>query len=100
MQILVYDARSYDRQFLDAAGGGNYAFSYTAAALDAQTAALAQGIPAICCFVNDDGSEPILRQLAAGGARLLTLRCTCFNNVDLAAARRLGIQVTRVCAGS
>ena len=100
MQVLVYDAHSYDREFLDAAGGGEYALSYTAAALDAQTVALAQGIPAICCFVNDDGSEPILRQLAAGGTRLLTLRCTGFNNVDLAAAERLGITVTRVSAYS
>jgi D-lactate dehydrogenase len=100
MQVLVYDAHSYDREFLDAAGGGEYTFSYTAAALDAQTAALAQGIPAVCCFVNDDGSEPILRQLAAGGTQLLTLRCTGFNNVDLAAAERLGITVTRVSAYS
>ena len=100
MQVLVYDAHSYDREFLNAAGGGEYTFSYTAATLDAQTAALAQGIPAICCFVNDDGSEPILRQLAAGGTRLLTLRCTGFNNVDLAAAERLGITVTRVSAYS
>ena len=49
MQVLVYDAHSDDREFLDAAGG-EHTFSYTAAALDAQTAALAQGFPAICCF--------------------------------------------------
>src|SRR6476469_2468994 len=100
MQVLVYDAHSYDKEFLDAAAGGDYTFSYTAATLDAQTAALAQGFGAICCFVNDDGSEPILRQLAAGGTKLLTLRCTGFNNVDLAAAERLGITVTRVSAYS
>jgi len=100
MQVLVYDAHSYDREFLDAAGGSEHTFSYTATTLDAQTAALAQGIPAICCFVNDDASEPILRQLAAGGTRLLTLRCTGFNNVDLAAAERLGMTITRVSAYS
>jgi D-lactate dehydrogenase len=100
MQVLVYDAHSYDREFLDAASGGSHTLSYTTAQLDEQTAALAQGIPAICCFVNDDGSEPVLRQLAEGGTRLLTLRSTGFNNVDLAAAERLGITVTRVTSYS
>jgi D-lactate dehydrogenase len=83
MQILVYDAHSYDREFLEAASGGRYSLSYTTAQLDEQTTALAQGVPAICCFVNDDGSEPVLHQLAEGGTRLLTLRSTGFNNIDL-----------------
>src|SRR4029079_18136068 len=100
MQILVYDAHSYDREFLDAANNGKHTLTYTAAALDKQTSALAQGSPAICCFVNDDGSEAVLRQLAEGGTRLLALRCTGFNNVDLAAAERLGITVMRVSSYS
>jgi D-lactate dehydrogenase len=100
VQVLVYDAHSYDREFLDAANKGRHTLSYTAAALDAQTAALAQGVPAICCFVNDDGSEAVLWQLAAGGTRLVALRSTGFNNVDLAAAGRLGVTVMRVSAYS
>jgi D-lactate dehydrogenase len=100
MQILVYDAHSYDREFLDAANNGKHTLTYTAAALDKQTSALAQGSPAICCFVNDDGSEAVLRQIAEGGTRLLALRCTGFNNVDLAAAERLGITVMRVSSYS
>ena len=38
--------------------------------------------------------------LAAGGTRLVALRCAGFNNVDLAAAAALGIPVVRVPAYS
>ena len=100
MQVLVYDAHSYDHEFLDAANHDRHALTYISAALDEQTIALAQGIPAICCFVNDDGSAEILRQLAAGGTRLLVLRSTGFNNIDLAAAQQLGMTVMRVSAYS
>ena len=86
MQILVYDAHSYDHVFLDAANGGRYRLTYTSAALDVQTAALADGFPAICCFVNDHGTADVLQRLAAGGTRLIALRCTGFNNIDLVEA--------------
>jgi D-lactate dehydrogenase len=100
MRVLVYDAHSYDQTFLDAANAGRHELTYTTAPLDAQTAALARGYPAICCFVNDDASPEVLAQLAAGGTRLLALRCTGFNNVDLAAAERAGVAVMRVATYS
>ncbi len=96
MNILVYDTHSYDRKFLEAANHGQHSLSFTPAQLDLQTAALAQGFEAICCFVNDQASAPVLEKLAAAGVRLIALRCTGFNNVDLATAERLGITVMRV----
>lgn len=96
MNVLVYDAHSYDRQFLDAANRGRHQLEYTTSQLDLQTAALAQGHEAVCCFVNDDASAPVLERLAGLGVRCLVLRCTGFNNVDLEAAKRLGIMVMRV----
>ena len=50
-------------------------------------------------FVNDVSTRD-LEVLAAGGTRLVALRCAGFNNVDLAAAERLGIAVARVPAYS
>ena len=38
----------------------------------------------------------MLEALQAGGTKLVALRCTGFNNVDLAAAARLGVKVVRV----
>ena len=40
--------------------------------------------------------RPCLEALAAQGVKLVALRCTGFNNVDLAAAKALGLTVTRV----
>ena len=51
-------------------------------------------------FVNDDAGRAVLQKLAGIGVRLVTLRCTGFNKVDLAAARELGLAVTRVPAYS
>ena len=58
-------------------------------------------IPAVCLFVNDVCDAPTLELLAAGGTRLVALRCAGFNNVDL--ARRghgSGLPVVRVPAYS
>ena len=64
----------------------------------ADTAALARAFPASA------SSSTILDApagaLADGGTQLVALRCAGFNNVDLAAAARLGIAVVRVPAYS
>ncbi len=96
MNVLVYDTHSYDRTFLDAANQGRHDLTYTTAQLDRHTAALAQGFPAICCFVNDRASAEVIERLAAGGTRLIAQRSTGYNNIDLAAARRHGVTAMRV----
>jgi D-lactate dehydrogenase len=50
----------------------------------------------VCIFVNDKADAEVLDALARGGTRLVALRCTGFNNVDLQAAARLGLKVVRV----
>ncbi len=47
-------------------------------------------------FVNDDLGRPVLAELAAHGTRLVALRSAGFNNVDLSAARDLGLTVMHV----
>ena len=97
MKIAVFSAQPYDRQFLDAANAEDgHELHYFEVALGPETAALAAGFPAVCVFVNDVASASVLAALAAGGTGLVALRCTGFNNVDLAAASRLGIKVVRV----
>jgi len=105
--LAVFDTKPYDRVFLDAAnaaagGDGGPAFEprYLEAALTAATAPLAAGCAAVCGFVHDKFDAEALRVLAAGGVKLVALRCAGFNNVDLGAAGRLGITVVRVPAYS
>jgi D-lactate dehydrogenase len=54
----------------------------------------------VCGFVNDRIDRGCLEILADAGIRHVALRCAGFNNVDLDAARELGIAVTRVPAYS
>ena len=93
MKIAVFSAKRYDREFLDAANrGAGHQLHYFDAPLDADSVGLAAGHEAVCIFVNDRADANVLDALAAGGTRLVALRCTGFNNVDLEAAARLGLK--------
>lgn len=97
MKIAVFSAKRYDREFLDAANAGaGHQLRYFDAPLDLDSVALAAAHEAVCIFVNDTADAAVIEALAGGGTRLVALRCTGFNNVDLQAAARFGIKVVRV----
>lgn len=97
MRVAVFSTRSYDRQFLDAANAVHgHELIYHEAKLQADSAPIANGCEAICAFVNDDVNQAVLEILAANGVRLVALRSTGFNHVDLQTAANLGIKVVRV----
>ncbi|HUG61981.1 MAG TPA: 2-hydroxyacid dehydrogenase [Methylomirabilota bacterium] len=100
MRVAVFSTKGYDRDFLDAANAGAHTMTFLEPRLSPETAALAAGADAVCIFVNDAADAKTLGDLAALGVRLIVLRCSGFNNVDLAAARSLGITVARVPAYS
>ena len=100
MKVAVFSAKQYDRASLDGVNGGRHEIHYFEPHLDGATAPLARGHDAVCAFVNDRLDAAVLEALAADGVRLIALRCAGFNNVDLAAAQRLGIAVARVPAYS
>lgn len=101
MRIAVFSTKPYDRRSLQAANARhNHELVFVEPRLGPETARLADGFGAVCVFVNDVIDADTLGQLAAGGTRLVALRCAGFNHVDLAAARRLGIPVVRVPAYS
>lgn len=97
MKIAVFSAKRYDREFLDAANASaGYQLRYFDAPLDLDSVALATGYDAVCIFVNDTADAAVIKALAGGGTRLVALRCTGFNNVDMKAAALFGIKVVRV----
>jgi D-lactate dehydrogenase len=103
MQVAVFSTKPYDRRFLDAANaaaGARHRLLYLEPRLSPETAVLARGAGAVCAFVNDVADAAVLQLLSEGGVRLVALRSAGFNNLDLAAARRLGITVARVPAYS
>jgi D-lactate dehydrogenase len=95
MRVAVYSAKPYDVQYLTAANSG-HELIFLEPRLSVETAPLAADADAVCAFVNDDLGEAVLEELAAVGVRHIALRSAGYNHVDLHAADRLGITVTRV----
>jgi D-lactate dehydrogenase len=96
MKTLFYSTRPYDQESMLAVSNPQHDLQFTEARLDKQTVKLAQGYEAVCGFVNDLFDASLLQTLADGGTRLVLLRATGFNNVDLKAAAESGITVMRV----
>ncbi len=97
MKIAFFDTKTYDLNFFE-----KYSLEYRQeikffdVKLTAQTARLTDGFDAVCAFVNADLNKEVLGALAKNGVKLLLMRCAGYNNVDLAAAKEVGIRVLRV----
>jgi len=101
MRVAIFSSKPYDVTFLTAANRARgHDLLFLEPRLAQETAALASGLPAICAFVNDQLDAEVLTRLAAAGTRLVALRSAGYNNVDLPAASRLALTVTRVPAYS
>ena len=101
MKVAVFSTKSYDKEhFTQANSRFGFELEFFDVRLEAKTARLAHGFPVVCLFVNDDADREVLTELAANGTRVIALRCAGYNNVDLAAARELGMKVVRVPAYS
>jgi D-lactate dehydrogenase len=101
MRVAFYDTKSYDRDYFGKASEGTGLEAvFHDFRLCSANAASAEGADAVCVFVNDKVDRECLVLLAGRGVRMVALRCAGFNNVDLDAARELGIAVMRVPAYS
>lgn len=106
LKIAFFGTKDYDRTFFSELtkdkGEGTYnsEIKYFSSNLGPETAHLAKGYDAVCVFVNDNVSRPVIEELHDCGIRLILLRCAGFNNVDLNAAKEYGITVLRVPAYS
>ena len=100
MKIAVFSAKKYDQDSFKQWADPSLEFSFFDVPLDKHSAKLTQGYAAVCVFVNDDLSKVVLTELKAMGVAMIALRCAGFNNIDLTAAKELGLRVARVPAYS
>ncbi|HVE23541.1 MAG TPA: 2-hydroxyacid dehydrogenase [Acidocella sp.] len=97
MKVIVFDTHGYDRAALDKANAMHgHELCFLNMRLDPTTVHRAEGHDAVIGFVNDQFDDETLTKLAVGGVRLIALRCAGHNNVDMDAARRLGLSVVNV----
>lgn len=106
LKIAFYGTKDYDRIFFSELtrdkGEGTYnsELVYLTSNLGPETVGLSEGCDAVCIFVNDNASRPVIEALHKQDIHLILLRCAGFNNVDLKACKEYGITVLRVPAYS
>ena len=101
MRIATFSTQPHDRRFLaEAEGADAHELRFLETRLGPDTAELARDCDAVCAFVNDDLGAATVERLAELGVRLIALRSTGHEHVDLDAASERGITVVRVPAYS
>lgn len=86
-QIAFFDAKPYDIEFFNTANiPYRFEIKYLNSRLNLDTCSLAKGCEVICIFINDRVTAPLIEQLVKQGVRLIALRSTGYNHVDLKAA--------------
>lgn len=96
MKIAMFSSKPYEERYFRRLANNRHQFSYLQPRLTHETAMLANGFDAICCFVNDKVDIPVISTLQQSGVSLIALRCAGFNNIDISAAKNAGISVCRV----
>jgi len=97
MRIAFFSTKPYDQTFFTSANvSRGHTLSFLEPRLTPETVSLARGFEAVCAFVNDQLDAGVLEVLAAGGTRLIALRSSGYNHVDLPVAARLGLTVVHV----
>lgn len=96
-KIAFFSSKKYDEEtFKKFNDKYEFELGFFEVHLNKITLELAKGFDAICAFVNDDLSREVLKKISSFGIKLILLRCAGYNNVDLKAAKELGITVMRV----
>ena len=101
MRIAFFSTQSYDKIYFNEVNVRyGYELVYFDAQLNERSAVLAEGCDAVCIFVNDKADAATMEKLVQLGIRNMLLRCAGFNQVDLDAAKTLGMKILRVPAYS
>lgn len=99
--VAMFSAQAYDvKSFSENPSYSDVSVTTYKTGLSAKTVSLCQQADTLCAFVNDQLDATILQHLKAQGIKHIALRCAGYNNVDIEAAKSLGIAVSRVPAYS
>ncbi len=97
----VFSTKPYDRLFFDKYNEGHgFGIEYFETHLGPHIVNAVERVEAVCVFVNDKLTKEVIGILASKGVKIIALRCAGFNNVDLGAAKALGLRVCRAPAYS
>ncbi|MCQ2482341.1 MAG: 2-hydroxyacid dehydrogenase [Clostridia bacterium] len=82
--ITLFDAKEYDiNSFNGFKDKYDVVYKYYDTRLTEDTVSLCKGSDVVCVFVNDQITDRIIDALQEYGIKLLALRCSGYNNVDI-----------------
>src|SRR3989304_8110387 len=97
MKIASFSAQEYDKEYLDRANQKyNFDITYFKEILHENNVQITKGFDVITAFTSDKLNENVLKKLKQNNIKVVAMRCTGINNVDILAAKNLGIKVARV----
>ncbi|MBE5936582.1 MAG: 2-hydroxyacid dehydrogenase [Lachnospiraceae bacterium] len=94
-KIAFYDTKPYDEHSFEDINHPEIEFKFLENKLNKHTATLAKDCDGVCAFVNDDIGKETINELYDNGIRLIAMRCSGYNNIDLKEAKNK-ITVVRV----
>ena len=96
MKTAIYSAHKFELEYFREANNGKHELVILEEALSENTVQLATGCQAVCIFVSDKATAPVLNRLFAMGIFFIALRSAGYNHVDVAEAKQLNIELARV----
>ena len=89
MKIAFYSTKPYDKIWFESLNKEKYGFTidFLESPCKEASISLAKGYDAICIFVNDYVTAPMIEELYQMGVKGILLRSAGFNHVDLKAAK-------------
>lgn len=92
-KVLVYSAKDFEVPFLIEANNEQYEVTYAPERLTSETAMMALGFSTISIFSADIASANVLEKLRDFGVKYICLRSAGYDNINIRAAKDLGIRV-------
>ena len=81
-KVAFFDTKPYDKEWFDRLNK-DFEFKYHEHKLTADSAGLAHGCKAVVAFVNDTLDKETIDRLCDLGVKLIAMRCSGYNNVDI-----------------
>ncbi len=95
MNIAFFSTLPFEQTWFDQYAG-HHRITYIPQTLTSETVYLAEGHGAVCAFVNDDLSRPVLEDLREFGVGVVGMRCIGLDNVDREALSDFGMTLLHV----
>ena len=96
MKILFYSSKNFELPYIKLANTAGFEQIFVSEALSEETAEMSNGYDVVSIFAGDDAGTEVIKKLKVAGVKLIAVRATGYDNVDITKANESGIHVVNV----